>query len=187
MEEKGVSVILEAAGVLTKQSVSQPNMEIDFYGLFESEEYKAFFESELAGLNSWVRYKGYLDIRSDPGTAYNILAGYDCLLFPTQYPGEGFPGVLLDAFIAGLPIICSDWNMNAEIVSHGKHGIVLKENTPHELMHAMLSMKNDKAKWEAMSLACRASAQQFDAKRVLDKALNELLLIHPLKPQALAV
>ena len=59
------------------------------------------------------------------------------MLFPTFWKGEGFPGVIIDAFVSGLPVIASDWNMNAEVVVDGENGFVIKANCVDALMDKM--------------------------------------------------
>ena len=119
---KGVALILEASEKLKRQ-YPDFNFIVDFYGPLEEQFY---FEE---GSN----YKGYLDFSGAPEKSYEILYGYDCFLFPTMWKGEGFPGVILDAYIAGLPVIASDWNMNTEIIEEGINGFIIAPNDVNEL------------------------------------------------------
>ena len=73
----------------------------------------------------------------------NILAKYDAMLFPTYWHGEGFPGIIIDAFVSGLPVIATDWSLNADIIEDGKTGVILKENTVEALAEAMDAMINN--------------------------------------------
>jgi glycosyltransferase involved in cell wall biosynthesis len=122
---KGLSEILEAAKILNK---SNKEFEVDFYGPVEEE-----FDFDSNKTN----YCGFLDFQNDPEQAYTKLASYDCMLFPTYWKGEGFPGVIIDAFIAGLPLIATDWNMNTEIIEDGVNGYIIEPKSSEALAEKM--------------------------------------------------
>jgi glycosyltransferase involved in cell wall biosynthesis len=48
--------------------------------------------------------------------------------FLSYWKGEGFTGVIIDAFIAGVPVIATGWNMNTEIIEDGINGFVIPPN-----------------------------------------------------------
>jgi glycosyltransferase involved in cell wall biosynthesis len=123
---KGISEILEAAEILKNKN---KEFEVDFYGPIEEEFY---FDSD----NN--KYCGFLDFQHDPEQAYTNLASYDCMLFPTYWKGEGFPGVIIDAFIAGLPVIATDWNMNTEIIENGINGFIIPPKDAISLANKMM-------------------------------------------------
>jgi glycosyltransferase involved in cell wall biosynthesis len=110
---KGISEIIDAVKILNK---TNEEFKVDFYGPVEEE-----FDFDSNRTN----YGGFLDFQNDPIQAYTKLASYDCMLFPTYWKGEGFPGVIIDAFIAGLPVIATDWNMNTEIIEEGINGFII--------------------------------------------------------------
>ena len=87
-----------------------------------------------------VTYKGYLDIMNKQQESYEKLSRYSCMLFPTYWQGEGFPGVIIDAYVAGLTVIATDWNMNKEVVEDGKTGIIISIKDSNALASAMLKM-----------------------------------------------
>lgn len=128
IEEKGVGLIIDAASKISNQE-----FEVDFYGSVSNKFSKEYFE-KLNKNN--IKYKGFLDLESNLG--YEILASYDVLLFPTYFEGEGFPGVLIDAFICGLPVITTNFHANSEIVSDGKNGIIIPPKNIEALKKAML-------------------------------------------------
>ncbi|MEY3784449.1 MAG: hypothetical protein RLZZ230_771 [Candidatus Parcubacteria bacterium] len=84
--------------------------------------------SEL-GLNQQVHLLGYID-----GAQY--LKAFDIFILPSKK--EGLPYVLLEAGLAGLPVIASDLSGNHDIVSTGETGFLI-EPTP-ELISATLQM-----------------------------------------------
>ena len=130
-KSKGIFEIIEAVRVL-KTLNSELNFAVDFYGPIE-EEIKLPEDLPLI-------YKGYLDIMNNQQESYETLAEYSCMLFPTYWKGEGFPGVIIDAYVAGLPVIATDWNMNKEVVEDGETGIIIPIKDARALASAMLKM-----------------------------------------------
>lgn len=114
-----------------------------------------------------------MDLRNQKN--YDILAEYDAMLFPTYWHGEGFPGIIIDAFVSGLPVVATDWSLNADIIEDGKTGIILKENTVESLVDAMDAMINNPKAVELMRKTCQDSAMDFDIKNVVsDKLLEKI-------------
>jgi glycosyltransferase involved in cell wall biosynthesis len=64
---------------------------------------------------------------------YTTLSEYDILVFPTRYPGEGFPGTILDAYISGLPVIATNWRFIPEFIDESKTGYLFDVNHPEEI------------------------------------------------------
>lgn len=163
--EKGCDTIIEAAKMLNE--TYKDNFSIDFWGPFEN-SYQREFLLKIRSLDN-VNYKGFLDL-SNPEN-YDILADYDIMLFPTRWHGEGFPGIIIDAFVAGLPVIATDWSLNADIIKHGKTGVILNGNTVKDLQVAMLSFIEGKEDLNAMRGNCRHEVLQYDIHNVLSGEL----------------
>ncbi|MGF7420868.1 glycosyltransferase [Providencia rettgeri] len=110
IKEKGIMDVINTVENLSKNKF---NISLDIYGpLIEPK----IIESE----NNKIIYKGILNPLSP--NLYNEINKYDILIFPTYYDGEGFPGAILDAFIAGVPVIATDWKYNSEIIINGENG-----------------------------------------------------------------
>lgn len=126
-EPKGVFLILKAAERIIQNF---PNYEfiVDFYGSLEIE------------FNNTNRcsYKGILNFIDDGDKSYSELANYNCLLFPTNWIGEGFPGVIIDAYIAGLPVIATDWRLNSQLINSGTNGFLIRPENVEDLVTTML-------------------------------------------------
>ena len=161
---KGCDFILSAARKLNEKY--QKRFLIDFYGNV-APEYPDFTEKINAILN--VQYKGFIDLRDIKN--YDILASYDALLFPTYWHGEGFPGIIVDAFIAGLPVIASDWHLNKEIVSDGETGFLIKHCNEEELYKVMEQCIITPQILHSMKSACQREAIKYDVDAVLTPEL----------------
>lgn len=163
-QEKGVNDIFSACSMLDAKGY-EGKYQIDFFG-FVSSEFELKF---LSSLTENMRYMGYLDVKNNPETSYKKLSEYDCMLFPTKYKGEGFPGVLIDSFIAGLPIIASNWNINKEIISSGDNGLLFQTGNISELAEQMIRVINSPEMLFAMSCKSSESAAFYDFDSIWQK------------------
>lgn len=74
-----------------------------------------------------------------PGTIENVenqLINYNCFVFPSWY--EGFSGALVEAMMAGIPIIASDIPMNLEAVQDKKTALVFPVRNVDALADQMI-------------------------------------------------
>lgn len=162
-EIKGAEIVLEAARCL-------PGVEFHFYGRIER-GYEEDFLSILRGLNN-VEYHGVFD--SANGNVLDELNAYDLHLFPTKYPNEGVPGVLVETKIAAVPSIVSNCCHNAEIVKDGVDGVVLRECTTKGLIEAISYLDQNRGKLSAMKKAALASSERFYIDRYIDQIAMDL-------------
>ena len=148
--EKGTDRILEVAGKL-------PEMQFHFYGPVDKEYEMSFLNaaSHCENVICHGVFKGGAD------AVYRELAEYDVLLLPTRWKGEGLPGILIEAKIAGLAAIVTDHHYNREIVEHGMDGLVLAQDSVECLVEALKQLDGDRAKLLEMKKAGLASAQQY--------------------------
>ena len=110
--DKGIREIIEACRILNKRNY-QCNYCVDFYGAIEN-DLKNDFLSQISIFDN-LQYMGILNLTDIKG--YQQLSNYDVMLFPTYWDGEGFPGVVIDAYISGLPVIATEWNLNREVIA----------------------------------------------------------------------
>lgn len=115
-EAKGISHAAEAILAINKKAEHTVAC-LDVYGPIES-GFRATLEGYVNGHKGVIKYKGIVPFDK----SVEILKEYYMLLFPTTFYGEGFPGTLLDAFHAGLPVIATNWHMNSEIITHNQTG-----------------------------------------------------------------
>ena len=168
--DKGISEIIAACKELNSQGY-QEKYTMSLYGPIEK-GYEAIFEKEVKSCSN-IEYKGFLNLMKPEG--YDELSQYDVMLFPTYWDGEGFPGIVIDAYIAGLPIIASDWNMNKEVVKDGKTGYIVPVKDSKSLAAKMLLLMENDALLNQMRKDCAAYATQFDYRNVVTRELLEKL------------
>jgi len=160
-KEKGVELIFKSIEILNSKGLSE-RYDVSFYGPIQ-QEFKETFSYLLNKFNNSY-YKGYLNLKEEAG--YDILSNYHVMLFPTFWQGEGFPGAIIDAFIAGLPVIATNWHLNSEIITNNFTGFIVKIN-PIDLSEKMEHFILNKVLIDNMRLNCIKSAVQFDYKHVL--------------------
>lgn len=120
VKEKGIDIVFHLAAYFAKSEIRQTcPLSIDFYGEIAAKE-REYFEKELQDHPN-THYKGVLE----PQEITRTLSRYDALILPTRYPTEGVPGAIIDAYMAGLPVLVSDWLYARDIVCHGKTGYIV--------------------------------------------------------------
>ena len=55
----------------------------------------------------------------DSDKSVDIIKNYYWLLFPTRWDGEESAGTICESFIAGVPVIATDWKFNSEMIKSG--------------------------------------------------------------------
>ncbi|SFQ39856.1 glycosyltransferase family 4 protein [Caldicoprobacter faecalis] len=167
-KEKGVLFLLECLDEINSQNVK---ITIDFYGPFENIEFKEMFFEKIRNSN-YAFYQGVLDFQSE--NAYTKLAEYDLFIFPTCWVGEGFPGALIDAMIAGLPIVASDAGFNGEIVTD-EIGYLFKTNDKENFKDVLLRVLDDPQQLVEKSKNAMAQATKYDYKQVLKTLCRDIM------------
>ncbi len=144
---KGIDTMLEAASRLP-DAVS-----IDIYGPLDE-----YTEDEIQrrGMGR-VRYRGFLT----HDEVDRELWEYDCLVLPTWHRGEGYPGVIAEAYAHGLPVITTNWMAIPEIVDP-ESGILVEPHDTDAFVGAITTLCDDVPRWLAMKRAALAKAEQFD-------------------------
>ena len=93
---------------------------IDFYGQINPDD-EEYFITQLVEPYDFITYHGALA----PDEIKKTLVNYDVMLLPTHYYTEGFPGTVLDAYRAGLPVIVTKWKFATEFVNDGVSGYII--------------------------------------------------------------
>src|SRR5579883_1807194 len=105
-----------------------------------------------------VHYRGGIQ----PERISAVLASHDVLLLPTCCSAEGYPGVILEAFAAGLPVIATNWQAISEIVTP-QNGILVEPRDAHSLASAMTHCILNRQLLTELSAGARQTATQFSS------------------------
>lgn len=166
MAEKGCNEIIAATKLLNEWGM-QDRYVVDFYGKV-ADYYRTTFEEGLSKLPN-VKYQGFLDMRQKEG--YDRLATYDMLLFPTCWRGEGFAGIFIDAFVAGLPMIITDWAHNSQFVKEGETGLFIPVHDAKALAYKMKECIEGKHDICRMKELCQMEAKKYDVRNIITEDL----------------
>lgn len=105
------------------------------------------------------------------------LRQYDALAFPSRFAFEGHPGVIVEAFMAGLPVVTSNLPGPLEIVEQEVNGLVVPTGDFRAFAAAMNKLAADHELRRRLSAGARASAADFDQERVLPDMVAALGLL----------
>lgn len=141
--DKGVNTILQM-----KQRWPEDNFTVDIIGPLDG----SIAESTLRKAPG-INYLGVMDSTQ----ASERLSRYMALILPTHYAGEGYPGVVLEAYGQGTPVVSTKWRAIPEIVLDSKTGILIDVDDEGQLRDAMLRIARD----EIFCGALQANAKQF--------------------------
>lgn len=130
------------------------DVSLDVYGPF----YDGLTEAMFAGLHR-VRYLGVVP----PGESPQVLRRYDALLLPTYWPGEGYPGIILEAYSAGLPVITTRWQAIPEIVDETS-GILVEPHDAEGLYQAMKRLTDADDLYVRLRAGVVAKRASFDSQ-----------------------
>lgn len=158
--EKGIGIALNAIGI------ARSEVRCDFYGRPKDNDLIPRI-NETPGCS----YRGAV-----PSEELLLrMREYDVLLMPTFYEGEGYPGVILEAFSLGLPVIASNWKFIPEIVEDGVNGLLVEPRDPEALAAAIDRIASDPAAYEIMSRNAFSTAREFDTKKWNGDRFEELV------------
>ena len=164
-EDKGVFVLLESLRRLAA-SPDGTNITCTFYGSMY-EPVRARFEAEIERTPG-AQYGGSLDWRD----VTESLRSYDALVLPTFYIGEGHPGVVIEAMMAGIPIVSTDFRAIPEIVIDGENGLLAQPADVESLTKTLARLASDYELRQRLARGSRHSRADFDASEVVPSLLD---------------
>lgn len=164
-EEKGVFLACDAINKLSEKY----NVSLDIYGEIVDEDINNRLE-EVSIKNNKIKYCGILT----GDDTINTLATYYCMLFPTFYKGEGTPHSIIESFMAGLPVIASNWAYNPEIVENNKYGLIFNLNETNDLTNKIEYAINNGQTILEIAKNCYNKSKDYNPDKLLIPLLNNL-------------
>ncbi len=147
-KEKGVGDLIEACRLLRDRGL---DFRCQIAGGAASEEELRGFQAQAESLGGQIEFLG-----SVTGEAkWNLFAGADIFCFPTQHPTETFGIVLLEAMMAGLPVVATDWRAIPEIVVEGETGLLVPVRDPAATADRLARLLQDPEMRQRMGQAGR--------------------------------
>ena len=155
MKEKGIEDAITAINNINEK-YGKVVFKLDIYGSID-EGYEKRFKTLMGNVNDNIKYMGVVPY----DRSVEVIKEYYGLLFPTFWFGEGFPGTIVDAFSAGLPIIATDFNVNKEIIENMKTGIVYPNAEIKILEDALEWILKNKSEFIGMRKNCILEAKKY--------------------------
>lgn len=146
---KGLPEIIKAG----ERFVGHDDIAIDVYGSLRHDMTKEDFRDLKK-----IRLFGIVPLEE----LAELMAGYDALLLPSYHEGEGYPGVILEAYAVGMPIICTRWQALPEIVGENS-GILIEPHCVDSLHSAMKRLIEDDAYYMDLRRGVLKKRQEFSS------------------------
>ncbi|EDY85101.1 glycosyl transferase, group 1 family protein [Verrucomicrobiia bacterium DG1235] len=143
-ENKGIKYLLDAFKRL-------PDCELTIYGPIDDSDIST---ETLKGGN--IHYAGIAERESID----EVLSAYDALILPTFHPGEGYPGVVLQAYNQGLPVIATNWMAIPEIVSK-RTGILIPPKSTEAIVSSVKTLSKNPDHYTLISENALKYSRQF--------------------------
>ena len=131
--------------------------------------YVPIAEEACRKLETHPSYRGVLD----PVDVPEVLTRYDGLVLPTFYQGEGYPGIVIEAYQAGLFCVATQWRSLPEIVEEGQSGFLLPVGDPEAIAHCIRSL--DEKQFERMRTFIDGYRKKFDSQTVHRRLVDRLI------------
>jgi len=169
-ESKGVLDVLNAAVIVKKD---YPCIEFIFTGEWPKQEEEAkiaagkiILENKL---ESCVRFSGIIS----GNEKRKFLSETDIMVFPSWYPYEGCPLVIIEAMAFGCPVISTKGvGAISEMVIDGETGILVDKKNPKQIAEAVIRLANDSVLREKMGNAGRV---KFERDFTLNKNIGNII------------
>ena len=150
---KGIPELIEAAAML------EDGARVDVFGTLGHDVEASAFEGAER-----VRFRG----RVEPDQVHETLASYDALVLPSYHEGEGYPGVVLEAFGAGLPVVTTRWRALPELVDE-TCGALVPPRDADALAVAMNGLAADERRYRKLREGVRERRELYDESRWHDR------------------
>jgi glycosyltransferase involved in cell wall biosynthesis len=157
--EKGIDTIFAYLDSIINEPIYK-KVSIDLYGPIDP-VIEQWFQSEISKHVN-TRYNGQVA----PEFVQSTLSNFDLMLFPTRYPGEGCPGAIIDAYMASIPVIASNWRYNSEFVKNNETGFLFEPGNLDQLTQIIRTIVSDRSIVTELS----KNAKEFSKKYMSEKA-----------------
>lgn len=168
MKEKGIEEAIKAIEELNEEA-GRIVCKLDIYGRID-DGYVKRFDDLLQRVTPAICYKGMVPYDK----SVEAIRDYYALLFPTYWNGEGFPGTIVDAFSAGIPVIATDWNCNGEIVDNGINGILYPNEEIKTLKDAIVCLIENKSKIIETKKQCIETARKYQPDMYVNRIVERI-------------
>ena len=131
--DKGLFATLDAVALAHRRGPGGFRLTVagSFASAIEHEEFQARLASLPADL---IRYVGF----ADAARKHALFSTADVFCFPTAYPHEGQPLVLMEAMACDVPIVTTRWRAIPDMLPD-KHAWFVEHGSPEQIATALLA------------------------------------------------
>lgn len=150
LPEKGGWLLLEAAHRLRQSGIP---VQLSYAGgWLTAEDARRFAQRVTAyGLQPYLTHHGNV---TDPEMLRSLYRTHHILVFPTTYPLEAQPLVILEALNAGCAVVSTEQGTIPEVIHTGIHGFLVPPRA-EDIAHAIARYWHDPSLWYAHARAAR--------------------------------
>ena len=164
-KQKGVEECIRVVQDINKKT--KHHVTLDIYGQCTSE----YLEELQKMFDENIHYKGA--VTPNNKREYEVLSEYDVLLFPTKYYNEGLPGTIIEAYIASLAIVASEWKYAHEYISDSKNGYIFNFDDYNDFYQKVLKIL-DRKKIEKFKKYSKELSKKYNIEYLLSDFIVEL-------------
>lgn len=141
-EPKGIYDLIECLVKLNQEKI---RFTLDVYGRPQNEGEESKIKI-LSNQYSFINFLGMMEVGSK--ASYEKLSEYDLHVFPTKYR-EGFPGTIIDFFIAGVPTLSASFARSHEILNKDD-SIIYEQGNNNDLIKKLNDVYMDQNELTAL-------------------------------------
>ena len=170
IRSKGVSVLVDACRMLQQRGIP---FHCSLVGALSADYPGDSLVAEIRekGLEGCVTFEG----PRYGNEKWQALSDADVFAFPSFYPDECFPLVILEAMGTGLPVVTTDEGAIPEMVRDGKDGFICPRKDSEALADALGRLLSDPDLRTRMGESCKDRYETFYTKEQFEKNLVEIL------------
>ncbi len=121
-------------------------------------------KSRQLGLEGRIEFPGFRESRE-------VLPGMSILTVPSL-DGEGSSGTIKEAWAVGVPVVASNLPSNAELVEHGRSGLLFSKGDAADLAQKMAVLLTDSALCERLASGGRDRLQHFTDQVMAERYMD---------------
>lgn len=152
-QNKGIFDLLEVVDSLNREG--KTNIYLDVYGDNQLDEKDNELFNSYLGEN--IKYLGEIHQSEMIGT----IKKHDIFCLPTKYHGEGTPGVLIESFIAGTPVLVSSYSQAHLLVEKDVSGFIYEIGNKDELKKSIINLLENKELLKKNGLVAQERSKKY--------------------------
>jgi colanic acid/amylovoran biosynthesis glycosyltransferase len=125
------------------------------------------------GIGQRVRFAGFLS----QSALQRLFLSSHIFLHPSETAGgdvEGVPNAMLEAMASGLPVVATRHGGIAEVIEHGRNGLLCAEKDAEGVTSALLRLAGDPLLYRMLTQQASASVREQFSKESQIAAIEEI-------------